>query len=194
MINTENVLYIKNMVCPRCIKVVKEELEKLNIEILDITLGEVKTKKSKDQLPIDKIRNVLDENGFELIDDKNSRLVENIKKEIILVIQNFRESDFENINFPKLLTDSQNKEYHYLSSLFSKTEGITIEHFIILQKIEKVKELLKYDELTLSEIAYQLGYSSVQHLSRKKKKTTGLTASEFKSNLTVQRKPIDSLT
>lgn len=116
-----------------------------------------------------------------------------MKNTIISTIQQFEEIDLERINFPQLLSKNIGKEYSYLSPLFSKTEGITIEHYIILQKIEKTKELIKYDELTLSEIAYKLGYSSVQHLSRQFKNTTGLTASQFKSNISNLRKSIDSI-
>jgi AraC family transcriptional regulator len=194
MKNPNNILYIKNMVCPRCIKVVREEIEKLGINILNISLGEVETELPIIKLPIKEIERVLVENGFELIDDRNSKLIEKIKNSIISVIQNYQNEELDRVNFPKFLSQKVNRDYISLSSLFSKTEGITIEHFIILQKIEKVKELLKYDELTLSEIAYQLGYSSVQHLSRQFKKNTGMTASEFKNNLSLKRKSIDSLT
>lgn len=188
-----NILFIKNMVCPRCIKVVREELEKLDVKIISITLGEVETEVSINELPLDKISVILEENGFELIDDKNARVIEKIKSEIISIIQEYEEEDLTKVNLSNYLSEKLNKDYSYLSSLFSKTEGITIEHFVIMQKIEKVKEFLKYDELTLSEIAYKLGYSSVQHLSRQFKKNTGLTASEFKDNLSVRRKSIDSI-
>ncbi len=187
----EHILFIKNMVCNRCIKVVKEELEKLNVKIKSIKLGEVETYQTKTELPLNMISEVLEENGFELINDKNARIIEKIKKEIISIIQNYTDEDLTKISFPKHLSKKLTKDYTYLSTLFSKTEGITIEHFIILQKIEKVKEYLKYDELTLSEIAYKLGYSSVQHLSRQFKKNTGLTASEFKNNISSERKSID---
>lgn len=193
MVNLENKLYIKNMVCPRCIKVVCDELEKLNVKIKSITLGEVETELSKDKLPINQISKVLAENGFELINDGTAITIEQIKNEIISVIQEYEDEDLTKINFPTFLSKKINNDYTSLSSLFSKTEGITIEHFIILQKIEKVKEYLKYNELTLSEIAYKIGYSSVQHLSRQFKKNTGLTASEFKNNLSSQRKSLDSI-
>ncbi len=181
------------MVCPRCIKVVREELEKLDIVINSIVLGEVETELPKEKLPIDKITKILKDNGFELIDDNTTRIIEKIKKTIISVIQEYEDENLTKINFPSLIASEINKEYSSLSSLFSKNEGITIEHYIILQKIEKVKEYLKYDELTLSEIAYKLGYSSVQHLSRQFKKNTGLTASEFKNNLSSKRKSIASV-
>ena len=191
--NINNTLYIKNMVCPRCIKVVGEELEKLGVKFHSINLGEVVTEKPKEKLPLKKISKVLELNGFELIEDSKSKLIEDIKKIIISSIQQHDVLDLENIVFPKLLSERIGKEYSYLSPLFSKTEGITIEQFIILQKIEKTKELIKYNELTLSEISYKLGYSSVQHLSRQFKNTTGLTASQFKANTQTLRKSIDSI-
>ena len=188
-----NILYIKNMVCPRCIKVVEEELEKLGIRILSINLGEVETELPKEKLPLQQISKILKENGFELIEDTKVKIIEQIKNEIISAIQQYEKIDLESINFSKYLSDKLIKDYHYLSSLFSKTEGITIEHYIILQKTEKAKELLKYGEFTLSEIAYQLGYSSVQHLSRQFKNVTGMTASQFKNNQNNLRKTIDSI-
>ncbi len=190
---TNNILYIKNMVCPRCIKVVQDELEKLGVKVKSTILGEVETELTKDQLPIKNIAEVLSNNGFELIDDGTTKIIEKIKNIIISVIQEYTEEDLTKINFPKHISAKINKDYSSLSSLFSKNEGITIEHYIILQKIEKVKEYLKYDELTLSEISYKLGYSSVQHLSRQFKKSTGLTASEFKNNLSSKRNSIDSI-
>lgn len=193
MKDQNNILYIKNMVCPRCIKVVREELEKLGVKIVNISLGEVETDNDVNQLPLKKINEVLMSNGFELIDDRNSKLIEQIKNIIISVIQNYEDEDLNKINFPKHISQKVKKDYISLSSLFSKNEGITIEHFIILQKIEKVKEYLKYNELTLSEIAYKLGYSSVQHLSRQFKKNTGLTATEFKNNHSIHRRSIDAV-
>ncbi len=191
--NINNTLYIKNMVCPRCIKVVGEELEKLNIKVLSINLGEVITEIPKDKLPLKKISQVLNDNGFELIEDDKAKIIEKIKNEIISAIQQYEEINLETINYSNNSSSLLNKDYHYLSSLFSKTEGITIEHYIILQKIEKTKEFIKYGELTLSEIAYKLGYSSVQHLSRQFKSTTGMTASEFKNSHNSFRKAIDSV-
>lgn len=191
--NSKNTLYIKNMVCPRCIKVVQEELEKLGIKISSINLGEVETEQPKEKLPLQQLSEILKTNGFELIEDAKIKIIEQIKNEIISAIQQYEKIDLESINFSKFLSKKLIKDYHYLSSLFSKMEGITIEHYIILQKIEKAKELLKYDELTLSEIAYQLGYSSVQHLSRQFKNITGMTASQFKNNQNNLRKPIDSI-
>ncbi len=191
---SSNILYIKNMVCARCIKVVTEELENLGINIQHIKLGEVEIKENIEEIDIETLKKNLQKEGFELIEDSKEKLVEAIKTEIISVIQKYKNEDLENIKFSHFLSEHFNKDYNYLTSLFSQKEGITIEKFIIFQKIEKAKELLRYGELTLSEIAFSLGYSSVQHLSRQFKKVTGLTASEFKNNLGDLRKPLDSVT
>ncbi|MCU7494381.1 MAG: helix-turn-helix transcriptional regulator [Ignavibacteria bacterium] len=179
------------MVCNRCIKVVKEELEKLGLEVLEIELGEVRVR--ADNFPYDEIRKVLEENGFELIEDKKAALINRVKSLIISLIYNDRLETI-GMNISDFLEEKLNTDYQHLSTLFSSVENITIEHFVILQKLERAKELLKYNELTLSEIAYRLGYSSVQHLSSQFKKVTGLTASEFKALTDSRRKPIDKLT
>lgn len=181
------------MVCPRCIKVVREEFEKLGISVKSIVLGEIETEEPRELLPLKKISEVLIDNGFELLEDSSSKIIEQIKTEIISIIQQYKKVELDSVSFSKLLSDKTQKDYNYLSSLFSKVEGITIEHYIILQKIEKAKELLKYGEHTLSEIAYSLGYSSVQHLSRQFKKTTGITATQFSSSASNPRKTIDSV-
>ena len=182
------------MVCNRCIKVVKEELEKLGIHVLNISLGEVEFAEKIEDLPINKINSVLIENGFELIEDKKIKIVEGIKSFIIRTIFSNDEFIGENHKFSILIEKELGMDYNYLSGLFSLKESITIEQFIILQKIERAKELLKYGELSLSEIAYKLGYSSVQHLSNQFKKTTGFTASQFKKLTDNMRKPLDHVT
>ncbi len=181
------------MVCNRCIKVVRDELSKLGYTVNDIILGEVDIDENPDESERKVIGEALEKEGFELIADPKIKIIEDIKTSVIEVIQRYNDVRLEEINFSKYLSDKLNKEYSYLSSLFSKTEGMTIEHFVILQKIEKVKELLKYGELTLSEIAYDLGYSSVQHLSRQLKNVTGFTATELKRNLKNLRKSLDSV-
>jgi AraC-like DNA-binding protein len=189
----KSTLHVKNMVCPRCIRVVREELEKLGITVTDITLGEVKVNYDPDEISQEAISKTLLENGFELLIDKKAKIIEQIKNYIINVVHYDDPGKYEQINFSNLLENELNMDYHYLTNLFSSVENITIEHFIILQKIEKAKELLKYGELTLSEIAYQLGYKSVQHLSNQFKKVTGLTASQFKKMTSNLRKPLDSV-
>jgi AraC-like DNA-binding protein len=185
-------IYVKNMVCNRCIRVVREELQKVKLNVLDVKLGEVKIGFSKKKPDIKLIKKVLIENGFDLLEDKKAKLVEKIKTVIIELIYTDKLEEL-NINFSKYIEDNIGKDYHYLSSLFSSVESITIEKFFILQKIERVKELLVYDELTLSEIAYRMGYSSVHHLSNQFKKVTGLTPSYFKTIKKDKRKPIDHI-
>jgi len=186
-------LHIKNMVCPRCIRVVTEELKKLDVKIISVELGEVVTEKVKSELPLKQISEVLNENGFELIQDSRVKIIEKIKKRIISVIYEYDSEDLEKLNFSEYLSKNIEKDYTYLSSLFSKTEGITIERYIIMQKIERAKELLKYGEFTFSEIAYKLGYSSVQHLSRQFKQVTGMTSSQFKNTFSNLRNPINEI-
>ena len=186
-------LHIKNMVCNRCIKVVKEEMEKLNYGIEKIVLGEVVITSDKEKFNLEKIKKALEENGFELIDSRNANIIERIKILIINLIHHQPIENLPGINLSKEIVNETGLSYQYVSSLFSSTEGITIEKFIISQKIEKVKELLVYDELTLSEIAYNLGYSSVQHLSNQFKKITGLTPTYFKRFKEKKRKPLDNI-
>ena len=181
------------MVCNRCIKVVKEELEKLGMDVRSIALGEAVVNGNMEKLPLNKIKSVLEENGFELIEDKRARLIEQIKLVILELVRNDKEEFPLDENYSEYIVEKIGLDYHYLSSLFSSVENITIEQFIILQKIELAKELLKYGELTLSEISYKLGYSSVQHLSNQFKKVTGLTASRFKKMTENTRKPIDKV-
>ena len=167
-------LHIKNMVCNRCIKVVQEELTNLGFTIESIELGEVILNEQISGKDVNKIKQVLPDNGFELMDDKKSWIINKIKTLIIEYIHHDREKP-DYLNLSDFLAREIAYDYSYLSNLFSSVEGQTIEHFLILQKVEKVKELLVYDELTLNEISQQLGYSSIQHLSHQFKKVTGLT-------------------
>ncbi len=180
------------MVCNRCIRVVREELTALGFPVKTVELGKaiVDTELTREELT--SINEVLIKNGFELIDDKRSRIIERVKTLIIETIHHDAEKP-AHINFSTYLAKELAYDYSYLSRLFSAIEGITIEKYIVLQKIEKVKELLVYDELSLSEIAYRLGYSSVQHLSMQFKKTTGFPPSHFKKLKSRHRKSIDKL-
>ena len=188
----EKTLFIKNMVCNRCIRVVKEELTNLGLIVKNIELGRVEITGQPESVSNDKIRDVLKENGFELIDDKKSRLIGQIKTIVIEFIHHNKEKA-EHINFSDFLSKEVGYDYSYLSNLFSSVEGTTIEKYIINQKIEKVKELLVYDELSLNEIAYEIGYSSVQHLSNQFKKITGLSPTHFKKIKETRRKPLDKI-
>jgi AraC-like DNA-binding protein len=185
-------LYIKNMVCGRCIKVVKEELEKLNLNVERVVLGEAVVS-SNHEINENKIKSMLELNGFELIDDRQAKTIEKIKVIIIELVQAQSEDKISNVSFSDYISRKIDKSYQYLSSLFSSHEGVTLETYYINQKIEKVKELLIYDELSLTEIAYRLGYSSVQHLSSQFKKITGLTPSKFKNLREKNRKALDKV-
>ena len=179
------------MVCNRCILVVKQELEKLQIESNKVTLGEIET---TIDLPKEKIQQLainLNALGFELLDNAKQQIIEKIKN--IIIQQVHYTPDESHHNFSEILSNSLLKDYSYLSRLFSEVEGITIEKYAINQKIEKVKELIIYDELSLSEIAYKLGYSSVAHLSNQFKKVTGLTVTYFKKIGQNKRKPLDEV-
>lgn len=180
------------MVCNRCIKVVKDEFEKLNLEIETIELGKVSMSYQLDDSTLAKIKEVLNKNGFELIEDKKSKLIDRIKT-LVIEITHYNKEVSASINSSDFISREIGYDYSYLSNLFSSVEGITIEKYIINQKIEKVKELLVYDELSLNEISYQLGYSSVQHLSNQFKKITGLAPSHFKKLKENKRKPLDEV-
>ena len=180
------------MVCNRCIKAVREELTKLGLKINSIELGKVEIQNQVKTPELEKINKVLYENGFELIDDKKSRIIDKIKTAIIELVH-YEKEKAEHINISDFLAGEIGYDYSYISNLFSSVEGTTIEKYIINQKIEKVKELLVYDEFTLNEIAYQMGYSSVQHLSNQFKKITGLSPSHFKKIKDYKRKPLDEV-
>ena len=184
-------LHIKNMVCDRCKMVVKAELEKMGYHPFSVELGEVMFKKELSPEEKTKLNKNLQTVGFELIDDKKSRLIEKIKNLIIELVH--RQDSTLKINLSDYLSSQLNHDYNYMTNLFSEVEGTTIEKYFIGQKIEKVKELLVYDELTLSEIAWQLNYSSVAHLSSQFKKVTGLTPSHFKNIRAQKRKPLDKV-
>ena len=184
-------LYIKNMVCDRCIRVVREELTKMKLDLHSVSLGEVVVAGTARDLPLDRIKSVLEQNGFELIEDKKANTIEQTKLAIIRFVRQDREDTSRRLKFSEYLHRELGHDYHYLSTLFSSVENITIEQYVILQRIERVKELLKYGESTLSEIAYSLGYSSVQHLSNQFKAVTGFTPTKFRSQTEQLRKPID---
>ena len=186
------ILFIKNMVCNRCIRVVREELEKIGYLVEDVKLGEAKIIPNNKEIDLAEINKVLEENGFELLGDKQAKLIEEVKIVLIGLIH-YHPEMLEKVSIPKYLADKFHTSYQHISSLFSSKEGITIEKYFINQKIEKAKELLVYNELTLSEISYKLGYSSVQHLSNQFKKITGFTPSDFKKLNNKRRSPIDKV-
>lgn len=171
-------IHIKNMVCPRCIIAVEQLFEDLQIDITSIRLGSVTVSFPFTEQQYENLKTGLDALGFELLESERSALISQMKSLIIDQLRNKQEK--LHVNFSTFLSENLNHEYTYLSRLFSATEGITIEKFITTQKIERVKELLFYDQLTLSEIAFQMDYSSVAYLSAQFKKETGMTPSAFK--------------
>jgi len=179
------------MVCHRCRMVVKQELEKQGLHALTVELGEVELSDSISDTQRKQLNTALEQLGFELIDDKKSKIIERIKTLIVELVHQ-RDNDI-NTNLSDYLVAQLHHDYHYLSNLFSEVEGTTIEKYFIAQKIEKVKELLVYDELSLSEIAFQLNYSSVAYLSSQFKKVTGLTPSHFKTIKGNKRKSLDEV-
>lgn len=179
------------MVCSRCIMVVRAELKKLGLHPISVELGEVEIQEGDITGLKNELVNSLHALGFELIDDKRGRIIEQIRTVIIELVHQ-RDNDSK-LNLSGVLSDKLGYEYNYLSNLFSEVEGTTIEKYVIAQKIERVKELLVYDELTLSQIAAQLNYSSVAYLSNQFKKVTGLTPSHFKQIGINKRKTLDKV-
>ena len=182
-------LHVKNMVCDRCIAAVKQTLNDMQIPVLDIDLGKV-TIPNQD-IDQQKLNKALSQIGFELLQDKNDIISAQVKA-ILIELIHYRTDDTK-INYSDYLKERLNMDYAVISKIFSKTEGLTIEKFIILQKIEKVKELIDYGELNFSEIAYKLQYSSVSHLSRQFKKVTGLTLSQYKNQSDSKRNSLDRI-
>lgn len=184
-------LYIRNMVCPRCIRAVEETLYQQRVVPVDVQLGEVTLATELSSPRKQQLGRALEALGFELIDNQRVRLIEQVKNRIIELVHR-RDGNLQT-NLSDDLSDHLHHDYHYLSNLFSEVEGTTIEKYFIAQKIERVKELLVYDEGTLSEIADRLHYSSVAHLSAQFKKVTGLTPSHFKRIGARKRKPLDGV-
>lgn len=172
-------LYIKYMVSDRCKIFVKEELKRLGLHFVNIELGVVEVMEEITSSQRAGLKNALLSSGLELMDDKKAILIEKIQNVIIEMVH--YADTLPKSNFSDYLSEKLGYDYTYMANLFSETRGITIEHFIILHKIERVKELIIYDELNLSEIARKLHYSSVAHLSYQFKKSTGLTPSYFRS-------------
>lgn len=179
------------MVCNRCIMAVRNEFEAIKAPIKSIELGEVTIDGDLSVLQLQQLEESLTRLGFEIINDKRSRLIEQIKNEIIALVHHSGEVLNQNLSF--WLAEKMHYDYTYLSNLFSDIEGTTIEKYYIAQRIEKVKELLVYDEMSLSEIADKMGYSSAAYLSSQFKKITGFTPTHYKSIKETKRKKIDEL-
>ena len=182
--------YVKNMVCEHCAEVLKVKLEDAGFSIKRIQLGELELETAPDEKELNHLYKVVHKNGFDIISDQGSRFVEQVKHLIIDLVHG--KENLEG-NLSDYLAEHTNKDYQSLSRLFSSVEGKSIERYFILQKIERAKELIVYGEQTLSEIAYELDYSSVQHFSRQFKKETGLSPSHFKEIKKNKRISIDHL-
>lgn len=186
------IIHIKNMVCDRCVMAVSELFHHLGLHPTSVHLGQVEIDDTLwDDARLEQIDAELSKLGFERIDDRRSRIIELIKQ---VVIETMR-TDMSRMSkkWSELISEKLHYDYTYLSGLFSSVEGITLEQYIIRQKVERIKELLVYDELSLSEIAWQLGYSSTAHLSSQFKKVTGLPPSHFRNVGADRRRPVDKI-
>ena len=184
-------ILIKNMVCDRCIATVQNDLQQLGLPYMDVRLGEVRLSRPLSEAERGKLSVLLESQGFQLLMDRDKQLVEQIKGIIRAWVR--EPENYPEEKLSEVITQSIPKDYHQLSTIFSSTQGITIEKYSINLKIEFVKELLSYDEHTLSQIAFRLRYSSLAHLSSQFKKVTGMTPSEYKSMKEKPRKPIDEV-
>jgi AraC family transcriptional regulator len=185
-------LNIKNMVCGRCLKIVRQVAEEMHLHVQLAELGKLTVKEDLTKEQLAQLRQALVAEGFDLIDDQKAKLVEQIRN---LIIQKIQEAELDEMkeNFSDYLSSHLFRDYNYLSNLFSSLENTTIEQFIILQKTEKVKELLVYNEMPLNEIAFRLGYSSQAHLSAQFKKITGFTPLQFKKLKDHHRNHLDKV-
>lgn len=179
------------MVSIRCKMIVKEELKKLNLHYILVNLGEAEIMENIDKPQREELRTALLKWGFELMDDKKSILIEKIKNVVVEMIH--YADELPRTNFSDFLSTKLSYDYTYLSNLFSEVEGTTIEHYIIAHKIERIKELIMYDELNITEIAWKMNYSSVAHLSNQFKKVTGLSPTHFKQLKDKKRNSIEEV-
>jgi len=184
-------LYIKYMVSNRCKMAVKEILKKLGLHFVVVDLGEIDIMEDISGNRLENFRIALSDGGFELMDDTKAILIERIINVIIQMVHHTEE--MIKINFSEFLSEKLSHDYNYMSKIFSEVKGITIQQFIIIHKIEKIKELLLYGELNLTEISYRLNYSSVSHLSNQFRKVTGLSPSDFKHLKSKKRSSIEDI-
>lgn len=187
------IVLVKNMVCQRCVMAVESVLQELKIPFQDISFGEIHLNEILSGVQKDSLKAKLQALGFELIDSQSGGIIEKIKQLVIKRARNEIPDAERKLKLSLYLSDRLHHEYTYLSSLFSAVEGRTIENYFIEQRIEKAKELLIYDQLTLSEIAFELEYSSAAHLSNQFKKITGLTPTYFKAIGSLKRKALDQI-
>lgn len=186
------ILHIKNMVCDRCIMAVRQQLEHQGLTVSAIDLGTAEVQPDPDEQQLQQLGAELKTLGFELIDKEKSKLTERVKNVVIELVHHTDLSEMQQ-SLMTVIAERLHKDYAYLSRLFSESEDITIEKFVIQQKIEKVKELLEYGELNLNEIAWKMGYSSSAHLSSQFKSITGMSPSMFKAKGGQRRTPLDKI-
>jgi AraC-like DNA-binding protein len=184
-------LYIKYMVSNRCKILVKESLKDLGLHFIVVELGVVEIMETLTKPQLESLKAVLNESGLELMDDKRAMLIERIKTVIIEMVHH--SDELPKSNFSDFISDKLDHDYTYLANLFSEVQGTTIEQFIIAHKVERIKELIIYDEMNITEIAYKMNYSSVAHLSSQFKKVTGLTPTHFKQLKDKKRNPIEDI-
>lgn len=184
-------IYIKYMVSLRCKMIVKQELEKLGLHYLNVDLGTIEIKENITDSEREQFRKNLKIYGLELLDNRRNIIIEKVKAVIIEMVH--YSDDLPKVNYSTYISDKLGYDYTYLANTFSEVKGMTIQQYIILNKIERVKELLMYDELNLTEISYKLHYSSVAHLSNQFKKVTGLTPTHFKKMKKKRLKHIEDL-
>ena len=186
-------IHVKNMVCNRCISVVSQELKRLKLPVKHIALGLVEFGKPITANQKTNVQKALQKHGFDLLDDKKAKIVEQIKTLMIVLVHYDQEKKPGHQRYSEYFAEQIGMDYSSLSKMFSQAEGVTIEHYMIGQKVERIKELLVYEEMNISEIAALLGYSSVAHLSAQFRKFTGSTPSEFKKIHAHRRKPLDEV-
>lgn len=179
------------MVSNRCKLAVKKDLKKLGLHFVIVDLGEVELMETISVQQRDQIRTTLLKSGFELMDDKRAVLIEKIKNAIVEMVHYSNEA--VKINFSHYLSQKLNHDYTYMSNLFSEVQGTTIEQYMIAHKVERIKELIIYGELNITEIAWKMNYSSVAHLSNQFKKVTGLSPSHFKQLKVKRRSPLEEI-
>jgi YesN/AraC family two-component response regulator len=184
-------LLIKGMVCRRCLSTVRNEMQNLGAEILELELGRVIIKYPENSIPMRKIENALTKNDFELLTDNEAKIIEKIKLVLIGIVD--ETPLVMKVNLSEKLVNNLGRDYTFLSKLFSKIEGVTIEKYFIQLKIEKTKEFIQYNQLNFTEISYELGYSSVNYLSNQFKQTTGMNMSEYRKLSKRYRKPLDEI-
>ncbi len=184
-------LYVRNMACLSCKVVVKEALEELKIEPVKVELGEIETRKELSNNEMQQLNNKIKKVGLELLENKQGMIIEKIRKVVVDYVYHTEEKIIK--NFSDYLSEKLNYNYTYLANLFSEVEASTIEQYVIAMKIERIKELIMFEDMTLTEISYKLHYSSVAHLSSQFKKVTGLTPTHFKQLKNKRRIAIQNL-